>query len=88
MRVILTWDESKRIANLAKHGLDFESLNPEFFDGSIILPAKLGRYRAIGRLDGKRIVAVVFRPFGGEALSIISVRPASRKEQEHAPQDA
>jgi uncharacterized DUF497 family protein len=88
MRVMLIWDESKRIANLAKHGLDFGSLNPEFFDGSIILPAKLGRYRAIGRLDGKRIVAVVFRPLGGEALSIISMRPASRKEREHAPQDA
>ena len=88
MRPILTWDESKRVANLAKHGLDFGSLNPEFFNGSVVLPAKLGRYRAIGRVDGKRIVAVIFRTLGSEALSIISMRPASKKEREHAPQDA
>jgi len=88
MRVILTRDESKRIANLAKHGLDFGSLSPEFFDESVVLPAKLGRYRAIGHAGGKRIVAVIFRPLGREALSIISMRPASRKEREHAPQDA
>lgn len=85
--MILTWDESKRVANLAKHGLDFGSLNPEFFNGSVVLPAKFGRYRAIGYMDGKRIVAVIFRPLGREALSIISMRPASRKEREHAPQD-
>jgi uncharacterized DUF497 family protein len=39
-------------------------------------------------MDGKRIVAVIFRPLGSEALTIISMRPASKKEREHAPQDA
>ncbi|CDZ29819.1 BrnT family toxin [Neorhizobium galegae] len=77
----ITWDESKRQNNLAKHGLDFADLSLEFFQSSKIGPAKQGRFKAIGELNGRIIIAVVFQPLGSQALSVISMRPASRKER-------
>ena len=77
----IVWDEPKREANLAKHGMDFASLAVEFFEGSTVYPAKEGRFLAIGELNGQIIVAVVFKPLGSEALSVISMRPASKKER-------
>lgn len=79
--MLITYDEPKRQTNLAKHGLDFASLTVEFFEAAVVVPAKDERWLAIGELDGQTIVAVVFRPLGAEALSIISMRPASRKER-------
>jgi uncharacterized DUF497 family protein len=38
------------------------------------------RYRAIGWL-GDELVTVVFSPLGTEAISVISMRAASRKER-------
>jgi uncharacterized DUF497 family protein len=32
----IVWDESKRLANLAKHGLDFADLNETFFDKALV----------------------------------------------------
>ncbi len=75
------WDEPKRRTNLAKNGIDFAKIDQEFFLEAVILPAKLGRYIAVGDLQGTIIVAVVFKPLGSEALSLISARPASRKER-------
>ncbi len=77
----IVWDEPKREANLAKHGMDFATLTVEFFEGSTVYPAKEGRYLAIGELNGQIIVAVVFKPLGSEALSVVSMRPASKKER-------
>ncbi|MFN3546554.1 MAG: BrnT family toxin [Mesorhizobium sp.] len=77
MRIL--WDEPKRLANLDKHGFDFAALTEEFFSRAMIRPAKGERYLAIGLL-GASLVAVVFRPLGAEALSVISMRPANRKE--------
>jgi uncharacterized DUF497 family protein len=78
--MLITWDEPKRLANLAKHGLDFALLDVEFFLSSVVRPAKLGRYMAIGHLaDGT--VAVVFARLGSEGVSVISMRPASAKER-------
>lgn len=79
MKII--WDESKRRTNRAKHGLDFADLSLEFFGSSEIEPAKQDRFKAVGELNDQIIVAVVFRPLGSQALSIISMRPASRKER-------
>ncbi|HEV2514164.1 MAG TPA: BrnT family toxin [Devosia sp.] len=79
--MLITYDEPKRQSNIAKHGLDFASLTLEFFEAAMILPAKDDRALAIGELDGQIVVAVVFRALGVEALSIISMRPASRKER-------
>jgi uncharacterized DUF497 family protein len=79
--MLITYDEPKRQTNLAEHGLDFASLTVEFFEAAMILPGKEGRWLAIGELDGQLVVAAVFRPLGTEALSIISMRHASRKER-------
>ncbi len=79
--MLITWDEPKREKNLAKHGMDFADLTIEFFDASVVVPAKEGRFQAVGELNGEIVIAVVFRPLGSEALSVISMRPASRKER-------
>lgn len=76
----IVWDEPKRLANVAKHRLDFNMLSVEFFEEATVLPAKNGRFQAIGRLlDGA--VVVIFANLGSEALSIISMRPARRNER-------
>jgi uncharacterized DUF497 family protein len=77
----IVWDEPKRQANLAKHGLDFASLTVEFFEGSTVFPSTAGRAVAVGNLNGEIIIAVVIKPLGSEAISVISMRPASRKER-------
>jgi len=77
----IVWDEPKRQQNIAKHSMDFADLTIEFFEASIIYPAKEDRFVAVGELNGQIIIAVVFKPLGSEALSIISMRPASKKER-------
>lgn len=80
----IVWDEPKRQRNLAKHGLDFADLTTAFFETARVETAKEGRFLAIGELDGVAILAVVFCPLGSEALSVISMRPASRIERSRA----
>ena len=80
MDKIITWDEPKRQANISKHGLDFADLTPEFFLGSLVAPARDGRWKAIGKLADGTIV-VIFATLGSEALSVISMRHASRNER-------
>ncbi|MFG6083795.1 BrnT family toxin [Paracoccus litorisediminis] len=78
--LMIVWDEPKRQINLAKHGLDFADLNEEFFLSSMVVPSKERRHMAIGRLsDGT--IAVVFATLGSEGVSVISMRPASKKER-------
>ena len=79
--MLIAYDETKRQSNIAKHGLDFASLTVEFFEAAAIFPAKNDRALAIGELDGRMVIAVVFRPLGSEAIAVISMRPASRKER-------
>lgn len=82
--MLILWDEPKRHANLDKHGLDFAELTIEFFEASLVVAAKDGRFKALGRLaDGS--IAVIFATLGTEALSIISMRPASDKERKLLP---
>jgi len=76
----IVWDEPKRLANIARHGMDFADLDQAFFEGSVIVPAKSGRLIAVGRHRSGTIV-VVFVVLGTEGLSVISMRPASRKER-------
>ncbi|MDQ2892502.1 MAG: BrnT family toxin [Pseudomonadota bacterium] len=77
---MIVWDEPKRQRNLAKHGLDFADLDEWFFLGAVTALAKDDRYIAIGRLaDGT--IAGVYALLGSEAISVISMRPASRKER-------
>ncbi|MCW5714772.1 MAG: BrnT family toxin [Bauldia sp.] len=80
--MLIVWDEPKRVANLLKHGLDFARLTDGFFLDAMIVAARDDRYKAVGRLkDGGRLVVVVLKPVGQEALSIISMRPANTKER-------
>jgi uncharacterized DUF497 family protein len=76
----IVWDEPKRLANIASHGMDFADLDEAFFEGSVIVPAKSGRAIAIGH-HHSRIILVVFVALGTEGLSVVSMRPASRKER-------
>lgn len=79
----LEWDEKKRAANLAKHGLDFT--DAERFDWltAYITPARIiageERSQAFNIFDGALHV-VTFVP-RGEAIRIISFRCASRQER-------
>ncbi|MET0749304.1 MAG: BrnT family toxin [Rhizobium sp.] len=76
----ITWDERKRLANLAKHGLDFAALDIDFFLTAMLRPAKLGRFMAIGsQPDGT--ITVIFAKLGAEGLSVISMRPAHKAER-------
>ena len=79
MKII--WDEPKRIANLDKHEMDFADLTVEFFADAIVYPSKAGRFVAVGWFDKQLVAAVVFKPLGSEALSVVSMRPANQKER-------
>ena len=82
----VVWDEPKRRQNIGTHGLDFADARERFEWGeALILPTYPGRHgaarlAATGYLDGD-LVTLVFAPLGTEALSFISLRPASRRER-------
>lgn len=76
----IVWDEPKRLANIANHGMDFADLDEAFFEGSVVAPVKSDRLAAVGRHRGG-MVLVVFAALGTEGISVISMRPASRKER-------
>jgi uncharacterized DUF497 family protein len=76
----IVWDEPKRIANIANHGMDFADLDEAFFDAAIVRSSHSGRLRAIG-ITRHGVTAVVFALLGTEAVSVISMRPASRSER-------
>jgi uncharacterized DUF497 family protein len=78
MRVV--WDEPKRQRTLAERAVDFAWLTPGFFETAMIEPARDGRLKATSELNGVAF-AVIFKPLGVEALSVISMRPASRRER-------
>lgn len=77
---MITWDEPKRLKNIETHGWDFADLSLEFFGEAEIFPSRDGRFKAVGVL-ADTVISVVFRPLGTEALSVISMRHASRKER-------
>lgn len=76
----IVWDEPKRLANLGKHKLDFRDLTQAFFENALFRPGHSGRWRAIG-YQGGAATAVVFKTLGTEAVSVISMRPASDSER-------
>jgi uncharacterized DUF497 family protein len=78
--VKIVWDEPKRRANLDKHGMDFADLNEGFFDNALVLATYRNRWRAIG-INVRGVVSVIFATRGTEGVSIISMRPASKKER-------
>ena len=84
MRIV--WDEPKRLANLDRHGLDFATFEAGFdFGAYLVLPAapsRTGRprHRLVGT-SGQTLVCAVVSPLGSEALSLVSLRPASPRER-------
>lgn len=85
MRIVI--DEPKRRSNLAKHGIDQRDVEVEFdFAIAAIRPthsSRTGRkrFKAIGPMSRHGIVVIVFSPLGTEAIGLISVRTANRKER-------
>lgn len=76
----IVWDEHKRRANRDKHGFDFADLTLGFFEESFVERGHSGRLTATGPF-GNKTVTVVFVYLGDEALSVISMRRASKKER-------
>jgi uncharacterized DUF497 family protein len=77
------WDEAKRRANLAKHGLDFADVEEFDWDDPVTYPDirknyDEERFMALAEIRG-RVHSVTFtiRP---RAVRIISFRKANRKE--------
>lgn len=81
--MIIVWDEPKRQANLVKHGIDFADVDEGFFLSALVIPAKDGRFAAIGEMNGT--ITVIFAVLGTEGVSIISARPASITERRLLP---
>ncbi|WP_306421684.1 BrnT family toxin [Methylobacterium dankookense] len=80
----MVWDEPKRLADLDKHGLDFAALDLGFFLSAVVRPSHSRRLLALETHDG-RPIAVLFRPLGQEAISIVSMRPARSDERRVIP---
>jgi uncharacterized protein len=78
--MVIIWDELKRKSNIKKHGFDFAELDVAFFRGATLTAAKLGRFKAVDTFNDEEIV-VIFSLRGTEAISIISMRLANKKER-------
>ncbi|MEQ1403431.1 BrnT family toxin [Neorhizobium sp. Rsf11] len=76
----IVWDEPKRIANVEKHGLDFEDIAYFHWETAVMERSHSGRTKAIGYFEDGTAV-VIFVRLGTEAISIISFRPANPKEK-------
>jgi hypothetical protein len=84
IEVKIIWDEPKRQANIATHGLDLADAESFEWETAIVIR---GHRSATGkprfRVDRLRndLVALVFSLLGTEAVSVISLRRASRAER-------
>ena len=82
MRIV--WDEPKRLANIEKHGLDFEDVVFFEWSGALIDASRIEggrqRFKAVGYF-GQGVTVVIYVELGREAISIISFRPANAKEK-------
>jgi uncharacterized DUF497 family protein len=78
------WDESKRMANLIKHRIDFVRVR-DAFDGPMRVRldsrSEYGedRLKALGWIQGRPIVVVYTER--GEVIRIISARKATQNEE-------
>jgi uncharacterized DUF497 family protein len=81
--LIITWDEPKRLQNLAKHGLDFAEFEVGFeMESAVIIQGHSDRFKLIGIFQGELLVAAITTQLGKEALALISLRRASKKEHD------
>jgi uncharacterized protein len=80
------WDETKRKANLQKHGIDFVGIDWLFDDETVtVLDDRFDygeqRFVTFGILEG-RVIAVAHTETE-EIIRIISARKATRNEEEN-----
>ena len=81
--MVITWDEPKRLLNLHKHKLDFADFESGFdLDRALFIPARAGRDKLVGLLNGQLVVVAIVQALGTEALALVSLRPANKKERE------
>jgi uncharacterized protein len=80
---VTTWDERKRLSNLANHGVDFRDLEALEWDRALVFEDRrkdYGETRLIAMAPlGARLHVVVFVERGGERR-IISARKANSRE--------
>lgn len=85
-RMIFEWDRRKAASNRAKHGISFEEATTVFGDplGRIADDPRHSeaeqRHVLLGHSRAERLVTVMFTE-RGDAISIISARPATRQER-------
>jgi len=77
------WDQAKRLANLAKHGLDFRDVPFMDWDRAVIVPDLRfdypePRFWAFAMLNGRLHMAAFCRR--GKKVRVISFRKANDKE--------
>ena len=80
------WDENKRVANLAKHGVDF--IDAEDFDWSSAIETIDDRFNyiedrwiALGFI-GSRLHVFIYT-MRGENVRLISLRKANKREKDY-----
>ncbi|WHZ18432.1 MAG: hypothetical protein OJF55_000581 [Rhodanobacteraceae bacterium] len=86
------WDEAKRAANLAKHGVDFTDAVGALEDphGRTIEDADASgetRYVTMGMGFSSRVLLVVWTERSADVIRVISARRASRAEARHYPEN-
>ncbi len=82
--MLYKWDESKRLANIRKHGIDFVGCESIFRDFTVTVEDDRfdygeQRFVTFGLLEG-RVVSVVHSETP-KVIRIISIRKASKREQ-------
>ncbi|GJE62613.1 hypothetical protein MPOCJGCO_4746 [Methylobacterium trifolii] len=85
--MLFTCGQPKRHANIAKHGLDLAEFETAFsFDRFLNIPARpsrtgRARFKLIGTWHGQTVVVAIVSLLGSEAIDVVSVRRAGRKER-------
>ncbi len=78
-----TWDEPKRQANLAKHGVDFSSAPLMDWSGCVFgldLRREYGEIRIVATgMLGQRLHVLTYT-LRGESIRVISLRKANERE--------
>lgn len=81
------WDERKNEENIRKHGFDFADA-PDIFDSPMLVLLDNrkdygeDRWIGVGRLHGKVVVVVFTERDDREITRIISLRKATKQEQQ------
>ncbi|HJS45086.1 MAG TPA: BrnT family toxin [Rhizomicrobium sp.] len=80
---MIRWNEAKRAANLAKHGVDFTAAAAFDWDSALVVEDTRfdygeRRYQALG-IIGQRLYMLVFTPIL-DGFRVISLRKANKRE--------